>query len=70
MSIFEYDEERHMRQIAEEGRREGHREGRTLGEERINHLNRRLIEDNRMEDLRHSIEDKEYQEQLLEEYGL
>lgn len=62
VSIFEYDEERHMRQIAEEGR--------TLGEERINHLNRRLIEDNRMEDLRHSIEDKEYQEQLLEEYGL
>lgn len=45
-------------------------EGRKIGAERINELNRKLIADNRMEDLEKSIKDAEYQKLLLEEYKL
>lgn len=31
MSIYEYDEEKHMRQVKEEGREEGKEEGRAEG---------------------------------------
>lgn len=51
-----------MRQVKEEGREEGR--------ERINRLNRKLLEDGRDEDLRRAILDMEYQKLLLEEYGL
>jgi hypothetical protein len=37
---------------------------------RINQLNSRLIEENRLEDLKRSAEDPEFQQQLLEEYHL
>ena len=33
VSIYEYDEERHMRQVLEEGREEGRKEGRKEGRE-------------------------------------
>lgn len=82
VSIYEYDEEKHMRQEREtswfegheigkkEGRNEGRKEGRNEGQEQINELNRRLVKDDRMSDLRRSIEDKEFQKQLILEYGL
>ena len=38
MSIYEYDEERHMRQKREEAHEEGREEGRREGEERMNRL--------------------------------
>ena len=47
MSIFEYDEEEHMRQEREESRQEGFEEG----EERINDLYDKLHELNREEDI-------------------
>ena len=62
MSIYEYDEEKHMRQEREASREEAL--------EQINALNGRLLADNRMEDLKKSLQDREYQEKLLEEYGL
>ena len=54
----------------QEGREEGRQEGREEGIEKLNNLNACLIRDNRLEDLKKSLEDKEYQKQLLEEYGL
>ena len=58
MSIFEYDEERHIRQTQEEG------------EERVNHLNRLLARQNRTDDIVRAASDKEWQEKLFKEFGL
>jgi predicted transposase YdaD len=54
----------------EEGMEKGREEGREEGETRINELNRNLLADNRQEDMLKAIGDKEYQNRLLEEYGL
>lgn len=62
MSIYEYDEERELQLI-----REGERE---LGREEINILYQRLKSDNRVADLMKAIDDKEYQNRLMEEYGI
>lgn len=45
-------------------------ETRRKCKEQINQLNLRLIDDNRLEDLKRSAKDLEYQERLLKEYGL
>ncbi|MCQ4691017.1 Rpn family recombination-promoting nuclease/putative transposase [Clostridium sp. SL.3.18] len=45
-------------------------EGQKIGTKRINELNRKLIADNRMEDLEKSVKDAAYQKILLEEYEL
>lgn len=58
----------------EEGREEGKREGLAAGMRKgshlMNELNRMLIRDGRTEDLFRSVQDAEYQKQLMEEYGL
>lgn len=59
-----------MCRILEEERNEGREEGRKEGSDRINELNRRLIKDGRNEDMVKSLEEPEYQEQLLKEYNL
>ena len=66
MSIFEYDEEKHMRQTKEEGREEGRKEG----EARVNHLIRLLARQNRTEDIVRAASDQEWQEKLFKEFGL
>ena len=66
VSIFEYDEEEHMRQEREESRQEGFEEG----EERINDLYGKLFELGRSEDVKRAIKDKEYRKKLLEEFHL
>lgn len=66
VSIYEYNEERHIQQE----RDEAWQDGRVNGEERINILYNYLIEDNRIEDLKHSTKDREYQEELMKEYGI
>lgn len=55
-----------MCKILEEERNEGRKEGR----DRINELIRRLLKDGRNEDMVKSLEEPEYQEQLLKEYNL
>lgn len=70
VSIFEYNEERHLQQERDEAWMKGREEGREIGEKRVNSLNDRLIADHRMEDLKRSIKDTEYQERLMEEYGI
>ncbi len=66
MILTVYNEKLHNRTLREEGLREGR------GKERrkINDLNNRLLEDDRMDDLKRSLKDNAFQEALLKEYGL
>ncbi len=66
MSIFEYDEEKHIRNEREIAREEGREEG----ENRAVKLMQKLIEDGRDENLKRVLVDLEYREQLYQEYGL
>jgi len=74
VSIFEYDEEKHMRQTKEEGRKEGREEGREEGrkegEARVNRLIRLLARQDRTEDIVRAASDREWQEKLFKEFGL
>ena len=45
-------------------------EERNEGENRVNELNLRLSKAGRMEDMMRAIEDKAFQKQLFEEFGL
>lgn len=73
MILTEYDEKATMdyirREAQEIGQEIGEKIGRKYGEQ-INELNRRLIADDRYEDLRRSLEDMEYQKELFREYGI
>ena len=73
MSIYEYDQEKHLRQEREEsweaGREAGIREGRETGQDALNHLYRMLEKQNRTEDILRAINDPEYLKQLMEEFG-
>lgn len=78
MSIYEFDEEREMKLIREdereigreEGKEEGREQGRAEGEQRVLMLNRYLLADDRMEDLKRGLEEEEYRMALYQEYGL
>lgn len=54
----------------EEGRAEGHAEGEASMQKRINELNCKLIDQNRLEDVKRAAKDEGYQLQLFEEFGL
>ncbi len=69
MSIFEYDEEKHIRNEKELSYQEGHRIGVEEGEDRLNRLHKKLLDENRLDDLLRSVEDRAYQKKLFEEYG-
>ena len=66
VSIYEYDEEKTMRQMREEGRQEGREEG----EMSFAILTKKLLEDSRQEDLLRAADDREFREKLYREYGL
>ena len=82
MSIYEYDEERHMRQTRAEGYEDGEAAGRKIGEEigrqqgeeigtnRINQLTIIIAKENRTEDIIKAANDPEYQKKLLEEFSI
>lgn len=78
VSIFEYNEEMHIKNEKEFSYQEGHKSGLELGirqgirqeKERITLLQKNLLYENRMEDLRRSIEDEEYREKLYTEYEM
>lgn len=69
---------RAIRELIEDGRMEGRAEGKAEGKaegllegtQRINELNRRLLADGRQEDMIKAVQDFEYQELLLREYGV
>ena len=56
--------------IKREGEEEGIKKGIKKGEDRINQLNLYLISENRFDDLERAVNDREYQLQLFQEYGL
>nr|WP_294151809.1 hypothetical protein [uncultured Clostridium sp.] len=74
VSIYEYDEEKTMRQMREEGHeegvKEGREEGREEGEKSFAILVKRLLEDSRQDDLLKAADDREFRELLYREYGL
>lgn len=77
MSIYEFDAEREMRLIRaderEIGREEGLEKGREEGRikvERILMLNKILLSDNRVDDLKRAVEDEVYRKALCEEYNI
>lgn len=74
MSIYEYDEVKHMRQTREEGYEDGYNTGFDKGydncQDRLNHLILKLCNAGRTEDLIKAAGDKAYQQSLFEEFGL
>lgn len=64
--LAEFDEVGYAQMLRDEGREQGKEEGKN----RINLLNQKLMEEGRLEDLMQSIQDKEYQQQLLKEYNM
>lgn len=54
----------------EEGRKEGREEGLEEGEDRMASLIEKLLELNRMEDLKRIATDVDYRERLLREFGI
>ena len=78
MLMAEYDYDMDIAVQREEAAEEAEKRGIEIGEERgeargiaeINQLNAALWADNRLEDLKRSMEDPVYQEQLLKEYRI
>lgn len=58
VSIYEYDEEKHMRQV------------RAEGEDRFAVLTQKLLADARTEDLKKAVTDKDFRAVLYREYGI
>ena len=65
VSIYEYDEERHMRQVLEEGREEGRRES----EERMSRLILAFDKSGRLAESVRAVSDPEYLHKLFREFG-
>ncbi|MBD5474522.1 MAG: hypothetical protein HDR17_00815, partial [Lachnospiraceae bacterium] len=82
VSIFEYDEEKHIRserkewreighaEGLEEGLAKGHKEGLAEGESRALQLIQKLTESGKTEEITRALSDPIYREQLYHEYGL
>ena len=74
MSIYEYDEEKHMQQEREEweeiGWKKGEETGRKAGEQRMSQLIQKLLAAGRTEELNRAASDKELRERLYEELGI
>ncbi|MBD5474606.1 MAG: hypothetical protein HDR17_01275, partial [Lachnospiraceae bacterium] len=86
VSIFEYDEEKHIRSERKEWREighaegleeghkkglaEGHKEGLAEGESRALQLIQKLTESGKAEEMTRALSDPAYREQLYREYGL
>ena len=69
MCLFEYDQEKHLKDTYEEGVEDGEK----IGEARvkaIKQLAQQLLAENRMEELDRGLADEAYCEQLLKEYKL
>lgn len=54
----------------EKGIKEGIKEGKEIATENMNLLNQKLIQDNRIADLERSVTEREFQKQLMKEYGI
>ena len=86
MCLFEYDQEKHLKDTYEEGVEDGIEIGEAQGEARgieigekrgselatqlANRLTQALLTDDRIDDLSRSTKDADYRERLLKEYKL
>ena len=78
LCLFEYDQEKHLRDTYEEGVEDGEKRGMEMGvtqgieigETRLNQLTQMLLADDRIDDLSRSTKDREYRQKLLQEYQL
>ena len=64
--VLNYTLEKHEYFLRKEGREEGLKQGIDV----INKLHNKLLSENRLEDLKRSTEDKDYQKLLIKEFGL
>lgn len=62
VSIYEYDEERHMKTVRQEGKEEG--------EDKMVRLFQKLMDDRKEEELKRALSDREYRKKLCHEYGI
>ncbi len=69
VSIFEYDEEQHMRSERKEWREIGREEGLAEGENRVVQLMQKLMDADKTEEMRRALSDPVYREKLYQEYG-
>ena len=74
MYLTEWDEEAYRTVLKQEswedGRSEGLAEGKAEERNDVNELNQCLLRDNRIDDLKRSTTDTEYQNSLMAEYGI
>ena len=70
MSIFEYDEEKHLTSEREIWRQEGILEGRKEGESRLAKLLELMLQGNKKDSVEKALADAEYREKLYKEYHL
>ena len=74
MLLTEFDEERYERTLRQDALEEGIEKGIVKGIEvekkRLNKLNEILLSEGRIEDLRKSTVNQEYQNQLMKEFGI
>lgn len=74
MFLTEYDEKLHMEHTFEEGREagleQGFMQGQKSGQKQILYLTQKLLDDNRLEDLKKASFDEEYRKILLKEFHL
>lgn len=64
MSIYEYDEEKHMRQEREEWEAIGRAEGKMAGETRMSRLVECLLNADRLDELKRATQDEKLREKL------
>lgn len=62
MFLTEFDEEAYKKAMKNEGYEEG--------QEEYNCLVKALMENNRMDDLKHAVDDKAFRQQLFHEFGI
>lgn len=70
MFLTEYDEKLHMEHTFEEGREAGLEQGFMQGQKQILFMTQKLLDANRLEDLKKASFDEEYREILLKEFHL
>ncbi len=68
VSIFEYDEEKHMKSERKEWREIGYREGLNSGLDNLAQLLQSLIDAGKTEEVNHVLNDSDYRKKLYEEY--
>ncbi len=70
MCITEYDEERTLAEMKEDGRKEGRAEGREEGRTELAELISLLLDQGRIEDAKRLAKDIEFRDSLLAEFGI